>query len=57
MSIVREALLTSVTWRRPPVSFQTSQESIVPAARRPAAAFFRAPGTWSSSQRSFEPEK
>ena len=57
MSIVRDALLTSVTCCRPPVSFQTSQESTVPAASRPAAAFFRAPGTWSRSQRSLDPEK
>ena len=39
MSIVREALLTSVTWRRPRVSFEMSHESIVPPAiRRPARA-------------------
>ncbi len=57
MSIVREALLTSVTCFRPPVSFQRSHASIVPAASRPSAARRRASGTCSRSHRSFEPEK
>ena len=38
MSIVLEALLTSVTCSRPPVSLKISQLSIVPAANSPAAA-------------------
>ena len=50
-SIVREALLTSVTWRAPPVSFQTSQVSTVPNASLPASARARAPGTLSRIQR------
>ena len=57
ISIVRDALLTSVTWRRPPVSRCTSQESTVPAASSPRRARARAPGTRSSSQASFEAEK
>ena len=42
-SIVREALLTSVTCAARPVSFQTSQESTVPNASSPASARARAP--------------
>ena len=34
-SSVREALLTSVAWRRPLVSFQSSQQSMVPKASSP----------------------
>jgi hypothetical protein len=34
--MVREALLGSVAWTRPPVRFQSSQVSMVPKARRPA---------------------
>ena len=56
-SIVRDALLTSVTWTRPPVSCQTSQESIVPNASLPASAFVRAPGMLSRIQASLVPEK
>ena len=56
-SIVREAFVTSVTKARPSVSFQISQESIVPASSRPASAFSRAPGTLSRIQRSFVAEK
>ena len=41
----------------PPVRFQTSQLSMVPNRTSPASAFSRAPGTLSSSQRSFSPEK
>ena len=44
-SIVRLALVTSVAWVRPPVSFQSSQVSMVPKRRSPQAAFSRAPGT------------
>ena len=45
-SSVREALVTSVAWSRaPPVSFQSSQESTVPKASRPASAAARAPGS------------
>ena len=56
-SIVREALLTSVTCCAPPVSFQISQVSMVPkASSRPRRAS-RAPGTWSSSQRILLAEK
>ena len=56
-SIVREAFVTSVTKARPSVSFQISQESIVPASSRPDSAFSRAPGTLSRIQRSFVAEK
>ena len=56
-SIVREALLTSVTCTRPPVSFQTSQESTVPNASRPCAAFARAPSTLSRIHAILVPEK
>jgi hypothetical protein len=54
---VREALLASVAWTRPPVSFQTSQLSTVPKASSPRSARARAPGTWSSSHASFVAEK
>ena len=43
-SIVREALLTSVTCSRPPVSFQMSHVSMVPNASRPRVRAARAPG-------------
>ena len=56
-SIVREALLTSVTCTWPPVSFHSSQVSMVPKASSPCAAATCAPGTWSSSQRILVPEK
>ena len=46
-SMVREALVRSVTWALPPVSFQTSQVSTVPNRISPFAAFSRLPGTWS----------
>jgi hypothetical protein len=55
-SMVRLALLTSVTWRRPPVSCQISQLSTVPKASSPAGCG-AAPGTWSSSHCSLVPEK
>ena len=50
-SIVREALVTSVTCIAPPVSCQTSQVSMVPNASSPASARSRAPGTLSRIQR------
>jgi len=56
-SMVRLALLTSVTWRLPPVSCQMSQLSTVPKASSPRSAASRAPGTWSSSHCSLVPEK
>ena len=46
-SSVREAFVTSVTCTRPPVSFQSSQESTVPQASSPASARARAPFTLS----------
>ena len=49
-SMVREALLASVTCFRPPVSFQTSQLSTVPKASFPARARSRALGTLSRIQ-------
>ena len=56
-SIVREALVTSVTCVLPPVSCQISQLSTVPNASSPRSAVVRAPGTLSRSQRSLVPEK
>ena len=55
--MVREALLTSVTCTRPPVSCQTSHESTVPNASLPSAAFARAPGTLSRIHAILVPEK
>jgi hypothetical protein len=52
MSIVREALETSVTWTSPRVRRATSQLSTVPKASSPRSARSRAPGTCSSSQAS-----
>jgi hypothetical protein len=56
-SIVRDALLTSVTWHAPLVSFHTSHVSTVPNASLPASARARAPGTLSSSHRILLAEK
>ena len=56
-SIVRDALLTSVTCVPPLVSFHTSQESTVPNASRPASARSRAPATLSRIQAILVPEK
>ena len=56
-SMVREALEWSVTWAAPPVRFQMSQLSTVPAHSSPRSARCRAPGTWSSSHRILVPEK
>ena len=52
-SIVREALLTSVTCVSPLVSIQISQLSTVPKRSLPASALSLAPGTFSSIQRIF----
>jgi hypothetical protein len=60
ISIVREALVTSVTCRPPsgpPVRFQISQESMVPKAISPRSARALRPGTLSSSQAALGPEK
>lgn len=60
ISMVRPALVTSVTCRPPsvpPVRFQISQESIVPNAISPRSARALRPGTLSSSQVAFGPEK
>ena len=46
-SIVREALVQSVTCLRPLVRFQISQLSTVPKASLPASACSRAPATLS----------
>ena len=56
-SIVREALVTSVMCVAPPVSFQTSQVSMVPKASSPASALALAPGTLSRIQATLVPEK
>ena len=56
-SIVREALLTSVTCTLPLVSFHTSHESTVPNASLPASAFARAPSTLSRIHATLLPEK
>ena len=54
---VREALLTSVAWTRPRVSFHSSHVSTVPKASWPRAARRRASGTWSRIHAIFVPEK
>mmetsp|Transcript_32599 Transcript_32599/g.77062 ORF Transcript_32599/g.77062 Transcript_32599/m.77062 type:complete len:221 (-) Transcript_32599:103-765(-) len=58
---VREALVTSVTWRvvpptplAPPVRFHTSHESTVPTSAVPARSPSRTSGTFSMSQRSLD---
>ena len=56
-SMVRDALLTSVTWTCPLVSFQISHESTVPNASLPASARARAPGTLSRIHATLVPEK
>ena len=55
--MVRDALVTSVTWALPPVRFQISQVSIVPKRSLPSSAFSRAPSTLSRIQAILEPEK
>ncbi len=52
-----EALEAEIAWVAPPVSFQTSHESMVPKASSPRSARSRAPGTWSSSQAILVAEK
>src|SRR5204862_8349119 len=56
-SIVRDALLGSVTCTCPPVTFHTSHESTVPQASLPAFARARAPGTLRRIHSSLVPEK
>ena len=56
-SMVREALEWSVTWALPPVRFQISQLSTVPAHSSPRSARSRTPGTLSRIQRILVPEK
>ena len=56
-SMVRDALVTSVTWVEPLVSFQISQLSMVPNASSPASALARAPGTLSRIHAILLPEK
>jgi len=56
-SSVREALVASVAWIRPPVSFQSSQLSGVPKATRPARAARVIAGECRSSQAILVPEK
>src|SRR5256886_517769 len=56
-SIVRDALLGSVTCTRPPVRFHTSHESTVPEASLPAFARARALGTLRRIHSSLVPEK
>jgi hypothetical protein len=54
---MREAFDASVRWDLPPVSFQTSHESIVPNASSPFSARAEALGILSSSQRILLAEK
>jgi hypothetical protein len=54
---VRLALVASVTWLAPPVSFQISQVSMVPSSTSRRSAPARAPGTASSSQANLVAEK
>ncbi len=56
-SIVREAFDGSVMCSRPAVRRQARKVSTVPKASSPCSARARAPGTLSSSQASFVPEK
>ncbi len=56
-SIVRDALVASVTWTLPPVRFHTSHASTVPNASSPAFAFARAPFTLSRIHWTLVPEK
>src|SRR5699024_9472164 len=60
MSIVREALGTSVMWIppfTPPVMFHMVQVSVLPNRRSPASALARAPSTLSRIHLVFGPEK
>ena len=53
-SMVRHAIDGSVTCTAPPLSCQVSQQATSPKSSLPLAAARRAPGTSSSSQRSFD---
>ena len=55
--MVRLALVTSVLWTAPPVSFHTSQASTVPKSSSPRSAFSLAPSTWSRIHFSLVAEK
>ena len=60
MNMVREALVTSVTWTPPsvpPVRFQSTQQSVLPKTRSPASALARAPSTLSRIHMILVPEK
>ena len=60
ISMVRLALVTSVTWTPPlvpPVRFQMHQVSMLPKTRSPASARARAPSTLSRIHLTFGPEK
>jgi hypothetical protein len=54
---VRLALLTSVTWHRPPVSRHSRNESMVPNSTSPRAARARSPSKESSRCLILVPEK
>ena len=54
---VREALVASVACTAPPVSFQITQQSMVPASRSPASARALSPGWLSRIQASLVAEK
>ena len=56
-SIVRDALVTSVMWHLPLVSFHTSHESMVPKHRSPRSARSRMPFTLSRIHLIFVAEK
>ena len=56
-SRVREALVASVRWERPPVRRQSRKQSTVPKRSSPRSARWRAPGTLSRIQRSLVAEK
>ena len=55
--MVREALVASISCRRPPVRCQSRRLSTVPAASSPASARALAPATLSSSQAILVAEK
>ncbi len=60
MSIVRDALVTSVTCTPPsvpPVMFHSTHVSVLPNSRSPFSAFSRAPSTLSRIHLIFGPEK
>ncbi len=57
MRSVRDALVASVTNRRPPVRCQIMKLSTVPADNSPASARRRASGMWSRIQEILVAEK